>query len=123
MLYLCEGTKILFRMGYSIMKKLHEVILTVEDPTKMLETLKAKGPEVINDSSYILNWGFKMRLTRYNNSYTQQKEQTPAEGSQLGSKVVKLYKHKMDVASTLMSDADVRLSVKYRWNTCSNTFL
>lgn len=87
MIYLCEGTKILFRMGYAIMKRLHEVILTVKDPKKMLEILKVRGPEVIDDSNYILDWAFKMKLTRYNNSYIEQKEQIPAEGSQLEGKV------------------------------------
>ena len=88
MIYLSEGTKILFRMGYSIMKKLHETILVVHDSGSIIEILKEKGPEVINDSKYIIDWGFKMKLTRNNNSYVQQREVKPVQGSALDSKVI-----------------------------------
>ena len=73
MLFLSEGTKILFRMCYSIMKKLHESILSIGDPALMIETLKKQAPNIINDSEYVISWGFKMKLTRYNNSYIFQK--------------------------------------------------
>lgn len=55
------------------MKKLHEVILKIEDPAQMIETLKKQGPIIINDSEYVISWGFKMKLTRNNNSYIFQK--------------------------------------------------
>ncbi len=86
MIYLCEGTKTLFRMSYSIMKRLHETILSVKEAPKMLETLKRDGPGVISDSEYILKWGFKMALTRYNNTYSEQND-APTAGLKMEAKV------------------------------------
>jgi len=96
MIYLCEGTKTLFRMGYAIMKKLHELIINVKEPPKMLETLKKHGPITINDSEYILKWAFKMALTRNNNSYSEQKAQTDMVGLKLDAKVIATPLHILD---------------------------
>jgi len=87
MIYLCEGTKAMFRMGYAIMKKMHETILTVKEPAMMVDILKDAGPKVINDSLYIIKWGFKMGLTRYNNSYVDQKGTATVPGMKMDSKV------------------------------------
>jgi len=88
MVYLCEGTKILFRMGYAIMKKLHERIILINEPAAMIPTLKKEGPAIINDSQYIINWGFKLALTRYNNTYAEQKQLPDLAGLKLDSKVL-----------------------------------
>ncbi len=112
-------------MGYAIMKRLHETILTVKDPTKMIETLKTAGPSVISDSHYIINWGFKMALTRNNNSYTQQKALASVSGLQLDSKTLMMYKHKMDIPSSMVSDSDVIFvpsQPHIRWSICSSQF-
>ena len=86
MIYLCEGTKALFRMGYAVMKRLHETILTVKDPIKMIEILKKEGPGVISDSNYIIDWGFKMGLTRKNNAYADQKAPPSLTGMDIDKK-------------------------------------
>ncbi len=87
MVYLCEGTKTLFRMSYAVMKRLHETIMGVQDRDKVLEVLKREGPSVISDSHYIMRWGFRMALTRYNNSYVGQKPHIPSSGLKLEGKV------------------------------------
>lgn len=55
------------------MKKLHPIIIKVEDGSKLIQTLKKESIEFIQESDYILEWGFKMALTRYNNTYIDQK--------------------------------------------------
>ena len=88
MMFLSEGTKILFRMGYAIMKKLHEDILTLQDPATVIPTLKSLGPKTIKDSDYIITWGFKMGLTRFNNTYIEQKRSLTQEQLALHAKVL-----------------------------------
>jgi hypothetical protein len=73
MLFLNEGTKILFRVGYAVMKRLHETIMTISDPTLMMKTCLAAGPHVINDSDWIIKMTFRLRLSKTNNTYTKQK--------------------------------------------------
>ena len=74
MIFLNEGTKILFRVCYSVMKRLHKIILDTQKPEEMMNECKKGVPNIMTDSNYIIFWAFRMRLSRRNNRYIKQKE-------------------------------------------------
>ena len=68
-------------MGYSIMKKLHEVILRQPVPTEMIAALKREAPMVIMDSAYILSWGFKFKFAEGVN-FVEESKSSPKVGAE-----------------------------------------
>jgi len=83
-LFLNEGSKILFRTAYAILKTLKNEILDITNHDKILKTIKKKSFE-IKDINKFFSLVFSYKLTQYNNNYENCKVLETFKPSKLGN--------------------------------------
>lgn len=70
--FLREGSKVLFRIGFALLKTFKSTILEIEDKNEVINIIKSKGFEM-RDINAFFNLAFSFGITQYNNMYKDTK--------------------------------------------------
>lgn len=102
MCFLREGSKILFRIGFALLKTLKSTILEIEDKNEVINIIKSKSFEMRDINSYF-NLAFSFGITQYNNQYKEIKNIDKYHLIKKGN----YYIPTINGDSTLMTDEDI----------------